>query len=197
MTGDDDPDDRRTYPWANLGGSPDTDMFSHYQTLASLRKQNPALTDGDLRMLLANDADETVAYGRKTNHQAALVIINRSLQARSVIIPLAGYLPDGVTFASLYGVGNGGAVNAQVSGGTLSVDLDPQSAWLLATDKNIDLQPPAAPSGLHVTLEGNNQVGLAWNPVAQASGYNLYRSPLSGVRLGQSQFQSACCPQFH
>ena len=37
ITGDDDPDDRRTYPWADLGGSPDTALFAHYQALASLR----------------------------------------------------------------------------------------------------------------------------------------------------------------
>jgi glycosidase len=180
QTGDDDPDDRRTYPWPNLGGQPDRDLYSHYQSLANLRKQNPVLTAGDLRMLLANDADETVAYGRKTNRQAALVLINRSAQARTVLIPLAGYIPDGVTFNSLYAVGMSGSISAQVSNGTLSLNLEPLSAWLLATDKNIDLQPPAVPTKLHVTLEGNNQVGLAWKPVPQASGYNLYRSPVHG-----------------
>jgi glycosidase len=40
MTGADDPDDRRTFPWADLGGSPDAATFTHYQTLASLRKNN-------------------------------------------------------------------------------------------------------------------------------------------------------------
>ena len=30
MTGDDDPDDRRTYPWADLGGNPD---LTHVQPL--------------------------------------------------------------------------------------------------------------------------------------------------------------------
>ncbi|HSL33826.1 MAG TPA: alpha-amylase family glycosyl hydrolase, partial [Candidatus Limnocylindrales bacterium] len=44
MTGDDDPDDRRTYPWADLGGSPDTAMFGHYQALAGLRSEVEALT---------------------------------------------------------------------------------------------------------------------------------------------------------
>ena len=31
-----------------------------------------------------------------------------------------------------------------------------------------------------VTNEGNGQVGLAWNAVAGAASYNVYRSPLSG-----------------
>ena len=71
LTGDDDPDDRRTYPWADLGGSPDTALHAHYTALATLRDDVAALTDGDFRVLLANDADETVAYGRKTGSQAA------------------------------------------------------------------------------------------------------------------------------
>ena len=56
VTGDDDPDDRRTYPWADLGGTPDTALFAHYQALASLRRSVPALTAGDFRPLLADDA---------------------------------------------------------------------------------------------------------------------------------------------
>ena len=38
MTGDDDPDDRRTYPWSDIGGSPDNSLFAHYQTLSNHRK---------------------------------------------------------------------------------------------------------------------------------------------------------------
>jgi len=193
QTGDDDPDDRRTYPWADLGGHPNTAMFSHYQTLASLRKNNSALTAGDFRVLLTDDAAETVAYGRKTDNQAALVVINRSAQAQTVTIPVSGYLPDGVAFASLYGVNNSGSANAQVSGGSIGVSLNPLSAWILATS-SIDLKPTAAPSGLQVTSEGNNQVSLSWNAVAGAGGYNLYRSPLSGggwVKVNSSPLTGA------
>ena len=35
LTGDDDPDDRRTYPWADLGGTPDTALLAHYTALAA------------------------------------------------------------------------------------------------------------------------------------------------------------------
>ncbi len=38
------PDDRRTYPWADKGGTPDQSMFTHYQTLNTLRKANAVLT---------------------------------------------------------------------------------------------------------------------------------------------------------
>ena len=177
LTGDDDPDDRRTYPWADKGGSPDLAMFAHYQTLATLRQDNNALTHGDLVMLLADDAAETVAYGRKTAEQAAIVVINRG-EAVTVSIPVGGYVPDGMTFESLYGVGNSGSANVQVTDGALSVSLDPNSAWLLATG-TVDLQPPAAPT-LSLTNEGSEQVSLAWDAVADAVSYNLYRSPVSG-----------------
>ncbi len=188
LTGNDDPDDRRTYPWSDLGGTPDQAMFAHYQTLASLRKQNTALTAGDLRVLFADNLSGTVAYGRKTTSQAALVVINQSNQARNISIPVAGYLPDGLTLNSLYGVGNAGSTSAQVTNGEVAISLEPRSAWLLATGQT-DLQPTAAPTGLQVAEEGNGQLSLSWNSVADASGYNLYRSPLSGggwVRVNAS-----------
>ena len=43
LTGDDDPDDRRTYPWADLGGSPDTALLAHYQALAHAAPATPPL----------------------------------------------------------------------------------------------------------------------------------------------------------
>ncbi len=179
QTGDDDPDDRRTYPWADLGGKPDQSLFQHYQALAKLRKQNPALTDGDIRVLLADDAANVVAYGRKTTAQAALVVINRSDQAQTVTIALDGYLPDGLSLKRTYGVNNSGAGSITVSGGSLNITLNPLSAWLLVSAK-VDLQPTAAPTGLAVTDDGDGQVSLAWNAVNGAAAYNLYRSPVSG-----------------
>ena len=50
---------------------------------------------------------------------------------------------------------------------------------MLATGA-VDLAPPAAPANLHVTGEAANQLSVAWNAVAGASGYDVYVSPLSG-----------------
>ncbi len=71
-------------------------------------------------------------------------------------------------------------MTTQVASGIIQVSLNPESAWILATKPEIDLQPTKAPSGLQVTNEGVQQLSLAWNAVNGASGYNLYRSPLSG-----------------
>ena len=54
-----------------------------------LRQVSPALTGGDFKVLLADDASEVIAYGRKVDYQAAVVLINRSNQTRSGAIPVA------------------------------------------------------------------------------------------------------------
>ena len=175
LTGDDDPDDRRTYPWADLGGSPDTSLLQHYRTLAALRRDIPALTAGDLQVLLADDAADTLAYGRKTTHQAAIVAVNRSAQTRTLDIKYTRFLPDGTPLQWRYG-GTGSLV---ATGGVLHITLAPLSAALLATDL-IDLEPPAAPTGLHVTATGDGSVSLAWSASSGAAAYNVYRSPVTG-----------------
>jgi glycosidase len=179
ITGDDDPDDRRTFPWPDLGGSPDLGLAAHYAALAGLRQLYPALTDGDFRALLADDDADTVAFGRATGSRAAIVAINRSGQSRTLSIPVAGYLPEGTSLLAAYGVGNPAGGNVTVAGGKVSVTLAPLSGLLLVSGQ-IDRTPPAAPTNLAVASEGDGVVSLSWNAVSGAAGYNVYRSPLSG-----------------
>jgi glycosidase/fibronectin type 3 domain-containing protein len=179
ITGDDDPDDRRTYPWADKGGSPDQDMFIHYKMLNTLRSANGVLVNGDFKVLLADDASGVVAYGRKTNNQAALVIVNRSNQAQSGAIPVAGYLPNGITLNKAYAVGTGSASSVTVVSGAIQGAIGPMSAVIFLSG-NVDLQPDDAPDNLRVTGEGNGTVSVAWDAVSGSAGYNVYRSPVSG-----------------
>ncbi|HWQ15163.1 MAG TPA: alpha-amylase family glycosyl hydrolase [Roseiflexaceae bacterium] len=179
VTGDDDPDDRRTYPWDDRGGSPDAGLLAHYRALAALRKGNDALVDGDFRALLADDTNDTVAFGRRTESRAAIVALNRSDQERTLTIPVAGYLPDGTTLTGAYGVGNAAGHSYTVANGQLAVTLAPLSGLLLATG-TVDLEPPAAPAGLQVAGEGAGTASLTWGAVSGAAGYNVYRSFLSG-----------------
>ena len=195
LTGDDDPDDRRTYPWQDRGGTPDQSLFTHYQTLNSLRRANDVLVHGDFKALLADDAAQVVAYGRKTNRQAAVVIINRSAQAQSVSISVAGYLPADLTLQQAYLVGSSGPNSVTVADGTINGSVGPLSAvLLLATD--VDLEPTAAPTGLTVTDEADGSVSLAWNSVSDVDGYNLYRSPLSGGGWQKVNSQLLSSPDF-
>ncbi|MBK9926920.1 MAG: alpha-amylase [Anaerolineales bacterium] len=179
MTGDDDPDDRRTYPWGDRGGSPDYSMFFHYTALNAFRKTQPVLVNGDFKMLLADDASQVIAYGRKTTKQAALVIVNRNNSTQNFTIPVAGYLPNGIELGKLYTVGNAGMHKVTVTNGSINGSVGPMSAVLLIS-KFVDLKAPTPPTNLHVTNEGSETVSLAWDAVAGASKYTLYRSPVSG-----------------
>jgi fibronectin type 3 domain-containing protein len=129
--------------------------------------------------LLADDAAGLIAYGRKAGDQAAVVIINRSNQTQTGSIPVAGYLPDGTVLRLAYLIGEGSPRTVKVVNGEISGTIGPMSGFLLIT-QCADLTPPAAPTGLKVTAEGNGEVSLAWHGVFHAAGYNVYRSPLSG-----------------
>nr|MBA2769583.1 alpha-amylase [Sporichthyaceae bacterium] len=180
VTGDDDPDDRRAYPWADTGGQRDLSLLKHYRTLAALRTANPALTSGRFETLLADNPNGTVAYAMTRTDQAAIVAINRSATTRTVVIPAGIVTPDGTVYHRAYGVYNqtsGGDVT--VSGGTMQVRLGPLSGLVLVTDDGIDLQPPPAPTGLTVSDTGDQSVSLSWNASVGASAYKIYRSPVA------------------
>jgi hypothetical protein len=178
LTGDDDPDDRRTYPWADLGGEPDLDLFAHYQGLTSLRYDLPAMAHGDLRVLLAEDAAGAVALGRRTDEQAVLVVVNSSDQEQAVVVLTDGFVPDGTRFDHVYGV-NGAPATALTSGPDgLSLTLPALGGIVLATSGG-DLTPPEAPTDVRVSDLGDGYIELAWQPGDDGM-YNVYRSPLSG-----------------
>jgi len=174
MTGGDDPDNRRTYPWQDQGGNPDNALLAHYETLGTLHRDVPALASGDFRILQTDDSAGTFAFGRKTTSQAAVVVANRSASARTLDVPVAGYIHDGVAFSYRYG----GSGSATVAGGVLHVTVGAMSGALLASD-SVDLQPPSAPTGVAAT-EGAGKVSLSWSAVADAASYDVYRSPVSG-----------------
>jgi hypothetical protein len=154
-------------------------MRTHYTTLSQKRSAHSSLVNGDLKILLADDVAEVVAYGRKTGSQGSIVLVNDSNSSRTVTVPVAGYFPNGVVFNTSYAVGNPGGGSFTVSNGAIQVSLNATSGLLIATPNGVDLTPPAAPAGLQVTNEGNGEVTISWSAVAGAAGYNVYRSPVS------------------
>ena len=175
LNGDDDPDNRRTYPWPALGGRPDRGLQEHYAGLAALRSDADVLRSGDISLVHVDDDAQTVALLRRTGGQAAIVALNRSGVERTFEFPVQ--LPAGTAFARRALVGEAGAA-ASVAGGVVRLTLGPRSGAIYVGAG--DFEPPAAPGGLRVTGEGDGQVSLAWNAVAGASGYDVYSSPLSG-----------------
>ncbi len=181
VTGDDDPDDRRTYPWPDTGGSPDTSLFQHYAALSGLRNRYPALVRGEFTPLLADDPAGVAVYGRKYRNEAAIVLINRSASAQTVTVPVSGFLPNGVELCALFTVGNQRDETVRVVNGGVQITLAPLSGTVLITEPGADLTPPAAPRNLEVTDEGDGSVSLRWQrPAGGPQAYNIYRSPVRG-----------------
>lgn len=178
VTGDDDPDDRRAYPWADLGGTPDTQLLAHYTALAALRRDVPVLRTGDFKPLLADDGAGIAAYGRKNGSQAAIVVVNRGGSAASVSVPVAGWLRNGVAFTRKLQVGTGGSAAASSTAGAVAVTVPANGAIVLAS-ATVDLVGPAAPS-LHLVSEGNGELAVSWGAVAGAASYDVWVSPVPG-----------------
>jgi glycosidase len=176
VTGSDDPDDRRTFPWLNNnqpGG--DGDIHVHVQWMAQMRKENSVFVDGTVKFLLTDDANRTMAYGVRTQYDVGIVAINRSPTAtQTLTIPLTGYLRDGVRFHDVLG-----NLHPTSANGALTITLPPLDGAILVSDGNQDLEPPAAPRNLTAT-PGNHQVTLNWSAGSGAASYNVYRSPVSG-----------------
>ena len=195
MTGADDPDDRRTYPWADLGGSPDTAMRAHYTSLAQLRKNLPVLRDGDFRALLADDANGVAAYGRRTGSQAAIILVNRDGSAHAVTVPVAGYLRNGLSFTTRFSLGSGGSASASSTGGSVQVTVPANGALVLATG-SVDLTPPAAPH-LALTGEGDSSLDVSWGAVAGAASYDVWVSPVAGGGYVKANSSPVSDTSFH
>jgi hypothetical protein len=175
LTGADDPDDRRTFPWVGDNPGGDAAIRAFYSQLATIRRNNSVLRNGALKFLLTDDTNRTLAYAMRTATQVAVVAINRNETGpRTLTIPVAGYLRNGVTFTNALGGGG-----AQSAGGNIVVTLPALGAGIWIANGGQDLTPPAAPTGL-VANAGNHQVSLTWSVAPGATSYRVYRSPLSG-----------------
>ena len=170
LTGQDDPDDRRTYPW----GTEDTTLRDWYRTLARLRSAHASLRDGDLRFLLTDDTTGTLAFGRRTDAEASITVLNLSASEATVTVPVADYVPDGTTLEAALG-----GAPVTVAGGAFRVTLPGRGSAVLITSPGADLAPPVAPSGIAAAaLPG--AVALTWAPVGGAARYRILRSVVTG-----------------
>ncbi len=178
VTGDDDPDDRRTMPWGGpgrygLGG--DRELLAHYKLLTRLRRRFPVFREGELRFLVADDTERTLAYLMRTRDQAAIVAINPNDTERTLAMDIRGELPGDLALVDALG----GLGTVTASDGILSVTLPGLRAAVLLPIPGQDLEAPAPPAQFTATAQGVD-VQLSWAPVADASAYRVYRSPLHG-----------------
>lgn len=200
LTGADDPDDRRAFPWAvdangtyvgsnswpYFDAQGNHSMLNWYRELIGIRALNPALRQGALRFLLTDDANKTLAYAMRTKNAVVITVINRNeTTAQAINVPTAGYLRDGVRFVDLLSVYPSFSASSLVttSGGMLhSAVLPPLGAAIFVMIPGQTINGPAAPTSLTATAHNGltSTVSLAWPASAGAAGYTIYRSPVQG-----------------
>jgi glycosidase len=170
LTGHDDPDDRRPYPWDAV----DTELRDWYRTLGQLRLGRPSLRTGGLEFVHADNAAATLAYLRRSDEEASLVVLNLAAEVRTVPVDVTGRLPDGAVLTDALS-----ETSLVVGDDPLSVTLPPRGVAVLVTAPGTDLAPPDAPAGLTATA-ATGLVDLAWQPVTGAVAYDVWRSILPG-----------------
>ncbi len=77
-----DPDNRRPYPW----GNENMDLLNYYKLAISVHKQYPALKHGSIELLYSEYG--IICYGRFTNSCKMLIIVNNTMQNRTITIPI-------------------------------------------------------------------------------------------------------------
>ena len=188
VTGDDDPDDRRTFPWSgggSYGSGGDQSLLAHYRKLTQLREAHTVFRAGEQIFLLADDDSRTLAYLMRTADEAAVVALNRSEDAQALAIDVKGLLPDDVRMRGALGA----ACRVTAVDGLLNVTLPPLTAAVFLPTGHQDLVAPDAPNNL-TALEGNGEVSLSWDAVPDAVFVYCISQPrywrrLSANRRGQ------------
>ncbi len=170
LTGQDDPDDRRTYPWDSV----DTGLRDWYAKLGQLRQGAEALKSGDLTFLPADDTTGIVSYVRRSPSQAAVVVLNTSDKAQEAALVLNGVLPSGTVLKDALG-----DVTVTTGEEPSMIDVPARGSLVLLTGEGLDLEGPAA-AGEVTALAGPGVVNLSWAAVDGAAGYEIWRSILPG-----------------
>ena len=127
LPGGGDPDNRRTYPWADAGGAPNQSSYSFFKTVIGMRRNHSALRGGDFQKLLTDDAAHVYSYLRSDGQERIVVALNNGAAAMTAVIPVSGIWPDGTVLTDLLG---GGTVT--VSGGRVTTALSAQGGRVLA-----------------------------------------------------------------
>lgn len=171
-----DPYNRLPFPWNDTPGyyQQETGILPYYTALGTARSANPALRTGSLDPLLADDTNNTLAYGRKLGSNVSIAVFNRNTASQQVVVDLSGYLAAGTVLTDVLT----GSTYTPAAVGTavpLTLTLSGNTGALLVTDAATSA--PLAPTNLTAT-EGNAQVVLNWT--GSAAGYNVYRSLVSG-----------------
>jgi len=87
VAGGDDPYNRATYPWADLGGRPDQALLADFKGLIRMRQQHAVLRRGSTDAPLFAD-EHVVVQARRLGNTWALVATNNAAEPRTVKLRL-------------------------------------------------------------------------------------------------------------
>ena len=93
VTGGEDPFNRVTYPWVDLGGKPDNELLADYKKLIRLRHDNPVLRHGSLEAPAYID-EHVIALIRRDGGQWAITATNNDAVAHTIRMNLPATLKD-------------------------------------------------------------------------------------------------------
>ena len=123
VSGGDDPYNRMTYPWADLGGQPDMALRADFKALLKLRQDRSVLRRGVLSAPLISTASSLVLT-RHTPTEQVLMAFNNSeqIQTHTFKAPPALLKQQGAMWW-----GNG---KVTVEGQQMTVSIPPLGAWI-------------------------------------------------------------------
>jgi cyclomaltodextrinase / maltogenic alpha-amylase / neopullulanase len=87
VTGSEDPYNRATYPWADLGGTPDNVLLADFKALIKLRKDNPVLRHGTIDAPIFID-DNVIVLLRQLDNTLAITATNNAAIAKTIVVTL-------------------------------------------------------------------------------------------------------------
>lgn len=129
-----DPDNRRTYPW----GHEDKELIEFHKQMIRIHKDNPEFKQGSLLQL--HDDYNVIAYGRFTQEEQSVVILNNNETAivKELSVWEAGIPREAILEQLILTDKDGFTTNAvyhPVKSGKLTVTLPPTSAVVLKHKK--------------------------------------------------------------
>jgi glycosidase len=156
LPGGGDPDNRRTYPWADTGGSPDTSMYAHFKQVIGLRNAHSALRGGDFKTLLVDDAKRIYSYLRWDETESIVVALNNGESAQTnIVIPIAPDLSNGAVLTDAL---NGGAYTV-VDGSITIGNITSRWGVILVTGP-LNPPTPVAPGAIEISGPLTGSIGL-------------------------------------
>ena len=129
-----DPDNRRAYPW----GKEDMELIAFHKDIIKLHKENEALMKGSVMFLYGGY--KLVSYGRFTDKQAVVVVLNNDYEERTLTINVRRIgVPEGASMKRIMLTDEGGydlgIREYEVKNNVLGLTIPKTSAMILCYNK--------------------------------------------------------------